>query len=265
MANPTAPEPPDDDDTSGPADPGSRVDLSAIPSFLRSRAGADEAGDDAPAPVRVVRQLGPALAAAPDPAALRMAGVSPRRMLQVVAIIAVAWGVVSFGRQVASASDASAHAATLRAANSQLQVQVAAMQHEIAPAGREAVELSLDAGDSIGRVAAVRHVPVRPHDVLAVRSPSGVGQRRLRDDHERAIRQAALRCSPLGRRHVAPLTAEVHRSRHATRAGGPGHRPGQHEIELGRGDTVPPGAGRPADQRRSLAGGEVEQHGSCGR
>lgn len=134
MANPTAPEPLDDD-ASGPGDPGSRVDLSAIPSFLRgraARAGSDDAAADAPGPIRTVHQPRPVLAAAPDPAALRMVGVSPRRMLQVVAILAVAWGVVSFGRQVASASETSAHAASLRAANTQLQVQVQAMQQELA-------------------------------------------------------------------------------------------------------------------------------------
>jgi hypothetical protein len=72
------------------------------------------------------------LAQVPDPAALRMAGISPRRLLQVVAIVAFAWGVVSFGRQVASASAASAHAAELRGANAELQGQVSAMQRELA-------------------------------------------------------------------------------------------------------------------------------------
>lgn len=132
MANPTAPEPHDGLDESGSVDPGSRGDLSAIPTFLRSRAGGESAAVSPPGPAWPVRRPAPADAQGPDPAALRMAGISPRRLLQMVAIIAIAWGVISFGRQVATASAASAHAASLRSANAQLQDQVAAMQRELA-------------------------------------------------------------------------------------------------------------------------------------
>jgi cell division protein FtsB len=109
-----------------------RGDLSAIPSFLRSRARGDERGADIPEPAWPIRQPQPVLGAAPDPTALRMAGISPRRLLQIVAVVAIAWGVVSFGRQVASATAASAHAADLRAANADLQDEVSAMQRELA-------------------------------------------------------------------------------------------------------------------------------------
>jgi hypothetical protein len=130
MADPSTPEPPDRGSPEIP-EPPSRGDLSAIPSFLRSRATGDEAAGEIPEPVWPARQPRPVLAPAPDPTALRMAGISPRRLLQVVAIVAVAWGMVSFGRQVASASAATAHAAELRAANADLQDQVAAMQREL--------------------------------------------------------------------------------------------------------------------------------------
>ena len=132
MANQTAHEPPDGHDESGSGDPGSRGDLSAVPTFLRSRSSGAEAVPEPPPPAWPTRRPMPVLADGPDPAALRMAGISPRRLLQVVAVIAIAWGVISFGRQVASASAASAHAASLRGANAQLQVQVSAMQRELA-------------------------------------------------------------------------------------------------------------------------------------
>ena len=132
MAHPTAAEPLNDPNEPGTDDPAAGRDLSAIPTFLRGRApsskpAAAEHGLPGPVP-----QPMPVLADALDPAALRMASLSPRRLLQVVAVVAIAWGVVSFGRQVASASAASAHAATLRGANTELRAQVTAMQSELA-------------------------------------------------------------------------------------------------------------------------------------
>ncbi len=127
-ALPNGPPGPDADD------PELRIDLSAIPTFLRSREpGADDGSDGDELPVMgplVTRPL-PVIADVPDPAALRMVSISPRRLLQFVAVVAIAWGVVSFGRQVATASAASAHAATLRDANATLQTQVTAMQNEL--------------------------------------------------------------------------------------------------------------------------------------
>lgn len=121
--------------------PGQEVDLSAVPSFLRPQT--DEGGapsDDVPqrgaitaSRKRLVRTgPRPIIAAAPDPGALPMATISPRRLLHIVAIVAIAWGVISFGRQVATASAASAHADALRAANAAIQGDVTAMQRELA-------------------------------------------------------------------------------------------------------------------------------------
>ena len=127
-ALPFGPDGPDADD------PDLRIDLSAIPTFLRAEGReSDDAGDDIEVPVvtqPVIRPL-PVIAEVPDPAALRMVSISPRRLLQLVAIVAIAWGVVSFGRQVATASAASVHAATLRDSNAALQAQVTAMQNEL--------------------------------------------------------------------------------------------------------------------------------------
>lgn len=131
MAHPTAPDPINGPIEPGLDDPGSGRDLSAIPTFLRGRTRGSRIAADAPEPVWPAPQPLPVFADAPDPAALRMASLSPRRMLQLVAIVAIAWGVVSFGRQVASASAASAHATALRGANAQLQDQVTAMQGEL--------------------------------------------------------------------------------------------------------------------------------------
>ena len=71
------------------------------------------------------------MTAAPDPSSLPMAGISPRRLLLAVAIVAIGWGVVSFGRQVAAASAASAHAGELRAATATLGSEVAGLQREL--------------------------------------------------------------------------------------------------------------------------------------
>ena len=132
MANPTAPEPPDGPTEPGLPDPATRGDLSAIPTFLRSRATGTEKDGGPTEPAWIIQRPMPVHSEAPGLAALPLAGISPRRLLQIVAIVAIAWGVVSFGRQVASATAASAHAATIRGANAQLQDEVGAMQRELA-------------------------------------------------------------------------------------------------------------------------------------
>ncbi len=122
-----------------PADSSMSDDLSAVPAFLH-------AGDaDArPEPTTSASNLAPirrpptspsARASSPetaDPGAIPLATISPRRLLHVVAVVALAWGMISFGRQVATASAASSHADELRGANAALQGQVGAMQAELA-------------------------------------------------------------------------------------------------------------------------------------
>lgn len=116
------------------------MDLSAIPSFLRDEAGdakklsANSEPNDRVANRRervVFSPPRPLVVLAPDPGAIPMATISPRRLLHVVAAIAIAWGLISFGRQVATASAASGHADELRAANVAVTDQVAAMQREL--------------------------------------------------------------------------------------------------------------------------------------
>ncbi len=142
MDHPSAPEPPDELLEARVADPAGRPDLSAIPAFLRVQDGTGDASglsteyeprgpSDGARELRSVLPLRPILVGGPDPGALPMAGISPRRLLQVVAIVVLALGVVSFGRQVASASTASANADALRAANAALADQVGAMQREL--------------------------------------------------------------------------------------------------------------------------------------
>ena len=116
-------------------------DLSAIPSFLRAESGdarpvsetSDPSDRAATRRERVVYSPPrPVVVLAPDPGAIPMASISSRRLLHVVAAIAIAWGVISFGRQVTSASAASGHADELRAANVAVTDQVAAMERELA-------------------------------------------------------------------------------------------------------------------------------------
>ncbi|MEO8469255.1 MAG: hypothetical protein ABI573_06260 [Chloroflexota bacterium] len=115
-------------------------DLSAIPSFLRGESGGSELlsassdpGDrSATRRDRVISSPPrPVVVLGPDPGAIPMATISPRRLLHIVAAIAISWGVISFGRQVATASAASGHADELRAANVAVTDQVAAMQREL--------------------------------------------------------------------------------------------------------------------------------------
>jgi cell division protein FtsB len=131
MAHLTAPEPPDGPTEPGLPDPQTRGDLSAIPTFLRGRATGVDTDRHPGEPVRPIQRATPVPSEIPGLAAMPLAGISPRRLLQIVAIVAIAWGVVSFGRQVASATAASVHAAELREANNQLQDQVSAMQREL--------------------------------------------------------------------------------------------------------------------------------------
>jgi outer membrane murein-binding lipoprotein Lpp len=111
-------------DASGPL-AGDIRDLAATPAFLMDR---PRALISSPA-----RSVGPREAAveAPDAAALPMVGIAPRRLVVVGVTIILAWLMISFGRQVAEASAASARAADLRAAIAALTVEVAATEHEL--------------------------------------------------------------------------------------------------------------------------------------
>lgn len=116
-------------------------DLAATPAFLRddrdgpeapSDPGLASAAMDAVRPRVVYSPPRPVVVLAADPGAIPMASISPRRLLHIVAAIAVAWGVISFGRQVATASAASNRADSLRAANVAITDEVAALQKELA-------------------------------------------------------------------------------------------------------------------------------------
>ncbi|MBI2777144.1 MAG: hypothetical protein HYX57_07755 [Chloroflexi bacterium] len=119
MAFPPTPEPPD----ARPAERG--ADLSAVPAFLRNRAGASATS------TRVVRDDAPAPVELPDVANLPMLGIAPRRLVLIAASVVLAWLVISFGRQVAEASAASSRADDLRAANASLAQEVSAMEREL--------------------------------------------------------------------------------------------------------------------------------------
>lgn len=117
------------------------ADLAATPAFLLGDPdGTETPSDPRPGSARstgprdrnVYSPPRPVVVLAADPGALPMASISPRRLLHIIAVIAVAWGVISFGRQVATASTASSHADSLRAANVAITNEVAALQRELA-------------------------------------------------------------------------------------------------------------------------------------
>lgn len=120
------------------------ADLAAVPAFLRV-SGSQERPDGGAGFGRGVPSVQPGegrqtfalpgsqellSAGGPTAGSLPLATISPRRLLQIVAVVAIAWGVFSFGRQVTTASQATAHADDLRTANSSLQLEVAALQRE---------------------------------------------------------------------------------------------------------------------------------------
>lgn len=140
MIDPFAEEPPVSGVELHRSDAAGADDLSAVPSFLRAESGgphpvstsSDPSDRAATRRERVVYSPPrPVVVLAPDPGAIPMATISPRRLVHVVAAIAIAWGVISFGRQVATASAASGHADELRAANIAVTDQVAAMEREL--------------------------------------------------------------------------------------------------------------------------------------
>lgn len=121
-------------------DLGTDADLAATPAFLLDGDDDPNAADSTDAAPRSASRLErvvfspprPIVVLAPDPGAIPMAAISPRRLLHFVAAIAIAWAVISFGRQVATASAASSHADELRAANGAITSEVAALQDELA-------------------------------------------------------------------------------------------------------------------------------------
>ena len=107
-------------------------DLSALPAFLRRRPYAEAAPGEILAPdASAGPAITPVVVAPLEPGQLPMAGLSARRVLLAVAVVAMAWGIVSFGRQVTAASAASAHADELRADNGALQREVSGLQLEL--------------------------------------------------------------------------------------------------------------------------------------
>ncbi|MBF8290964.1 MAG: hypothetical protein HW391_1932 [Chloroflexi bacterium] len=109
-----------------PANHGGRPrDLDAVPAFLRSGSAHHRT-----APARsVVLPREPEKGF--DPGALPILGIAPRRILLIVGMIVLSWLAISFGRQVADASAASARATELRAATAALTDEVAALEREL--------------------------------------------------------------------------------------------------------------------------------------
>lgn len=67
-----------------------------------------------------------------DPGSLPMPSISRRRLGQAAGLLAAAWLVIAFGRQVAAASAASDRAAAMRGENATLKSEVASLQQDLA-------------------------------------------------------------------------------------------------------------------------------------
>jgi hypothetical protein len=119
--------------------------LDAVPAFLRaggdgvtSAAGAaSRTGNDDPtrpaASSQVTADEARGSSRTPiDPAALPLPGLSRRKLATIAGVVAAAWLVLAFGRQVGEASAASNRADDLRAANAAVRGDVATLQRDLA-------------------------------------------------------------------------------------------------------------------------------------
>lgn len=121
--------------------------LDAVPAFLRSRG--DGSTPDGTKPTRAAASAtSPSSASAGpgpvgdqargsgrapiDPAALPLPGLSRRKLATIAGVVAAAWLVLAFGRQVGEASAASNRADDLRAGNAALRQDVATLQRDLA-------------------------------------------------------------------------------------------------------------------------------------
>lgn len=80
----------------------------------------DRTSGDGPAPTAII-----------DPGRLPMAGIPPRILMLVGALILASWLVLAFARQVGDAAAASVRADDLRDANGALELEVAALDREL--------------------------------------------------------------------------------------------------------------------------------------
>jgi hypothetical protein len=112
----------------------------AIPAFLGTAAASPRRASTAGSPPS--RKKSPAGTSTPlsaetarprlDPGSLPLPGLSRRRLLTVAGLVAAAWLVLAFGRQVGEASAASNRADDLRAANAAMRQDVATLQVDLA-------------------------------------------------------------------------------------------------------------------------------------
>lgn len=74
---------------------------------------------------------GTATVAAIDPGRLPMAGIPPRILMLIGAVVLASWLVLAFARQVGDAAAAGVRADELRAANAALELEIAALDREL--------------------------------------------------------------------------------------------------------------------------------------
>lgn len=79
----------------------------------------------------VVSADGSVAVAAIDPGRLPMAGIPPRLLMLVGAIVLASWLILAFARQVGDAAAAGVRADDLRAANAALELEIAALDREL--------------------------------------------------------------------------------------------------------------------------------------
>jgi hypothetical protein len=118
--------------------------LDAVPAFLRSRgdgsaSGSGQATRSAAGTTSSSGGTGTSGDAARgsgrapiDPASLPLPGLSRRKLATIAGVVAAAWLVLAFGRQVGEASAASNRADDLRAGNAALRQDVATLQRDLA-------------------------------------------------------------------------------------------------------------------------------------
>ena len=145
-------------------------------------------------------------------------------------------------------------------------------QDEIAESGREPLDLRLDPAGDV-HVRSGGHVGVGPQRLAARRSPGRIGHAGLDDQHVRVLRVPARGHLGLGGGHLLIRPAQVQGAGPAAVLVGPGHRPGQGEVDLADAGVVaepaqrgPVPAGQPVTgQLGQRFRRDVQQHGPGGR
>jgi len=107
----------------------------------------------------------------------------------------------------------------------------------IAKAGREPLDLSLDAREHVRR-GREWHVAITPGDVTSSRRARRIEERRLREEDKRPIGDPSVPCVALGARNLVERATDVHRRRPGAVRSAPRNRAVERPVDFERRHSV---------------------------